>query len=322
MRPAPVKGMNTGATVEAEALVRSLKAAFDSYASVNPHMPKDVVFTIVSHDDPAFLSEYMPANLLFRYQDKQAVMNENTLTGRLETLLQLMQRECEILELENQIQEKVTAAMDKSQREYYLHEQMRIIGEELGETDDTRMEAETYLERIAKAKLPDEVRQKLEKECARLAKMQGMNQEGTVIRTYLDTCLELPWGIYTKDNLNIHRVEQVLNRDHYGLKKVKERILEILAVRKLAPNVKGQIICLAGPPGVGKTSIARSIADALGKKVRPHEPGRRAGRSRDPRSPPYLHRCHARQDHQCHDSGQEPESADFDGRNRQAGQRL
>ena len=266
VRPAPVKGLRAGDSVQAEALVRSLKAAFDNYASVNTHMPKDVVFTIVSQDDPVFLSEYMPANLLFRYQDKQAVMNENTLNGRLETLLQLMERECEILELENQIQEKVTAAMDKSQREYYLHEQMRVIGEELGETDDSRMEAENYREWIAKAKLPDEVREKLEKECSRLAKMQGMNQEGTVIRTYLDTCLELPWGVYTKDNLNIHRVEQVLNRDHYGLKKVKERILEILAVRKLAPNVKGQIICLAGPPGVGKTSIARSIADALGKK--------------------------------------------------------
>ena len=266
VRSAPIRGLRAEDTVQAEALVRTLKLAFDDYAALNPRLPKDVVFTIVSHDDPKFLSEYMPANLLFKYEDKQAVMNENTLVGRLETLLTLMRRECEILEVENQIQDKVNAAMEKSQRDYYLHEQMRVIGEELGEDDDTRAEAEEYRARIEKLNLPEAVRTKLEKECARLSKMQGMNQEATVIRTYLDTCLELPWGKCTKDNLNIHRVEQVLNHDHYGLKKVKDRILEILAVRKLAPEVKGQIICLVGPPGVGKTSIARSIANALGRE--------------------------------------------------------
>lgn len=266
VRRAPVRGARTEDTVKVEALVRSLKLAFDEYATLNPRLPKDVVFTIVSHDDPVFLSEFMSANLLFKYEDKQTIMDENTLIGRLESLLTLMQRECEVMEIENQIQEKVNAAMEKSQRDYYLHEQLRVIGEELGEDDDTRAEAEEYRVRIAKLDLPQDVRAKLEKECTRLSKMQGMNQEATVIRTYLDTCLELPWGIQTKDNLNIRKVEQALNHDHYGLKKVKERILEILAVRKLSPEVKGQIICLAGPPGVGKTSIARSIADALGKK--------------------------------------------------------
>ncbi len=266
VRPAPIRGLRAEDEIQAEALVRTLKLAFDDYAALNPRLPKDVVFTVVSHDDPAFLSEYMPANLLFKYEDKQAVMNENTLVGRLETLLALMHRECEIMEVENQIQDKVNASMEKSQREYYLHEQMRVIGEELGEDEDTRAEAEEYRARIAKLNLSEDVRAKLEKECSRLSKMQGMNQEATVIRTYLDTCLELPWGECTKDNLNIHRVEQVLNHDHYGLKKVKDRILEILAVRKLAPDVKGQIICLVGPPGVGKTSIARSIANALGRK--------------------------------------------------------
>lgn len=266
VRSAPIRGLRAEDEIQAEALVRTLKLAFDDYAALNPRLPKDVVFTIVSHDDPAFLSEYMPANLLFKYEDKQAVMNENTLVGRLETLLALMRRECEIMEVENQIQDKVNASMEKSQREYYLHEQMRVIGEELGEDEDTRAEAEEYRARMEKLNLPEHVRAKLEKECSRLSKMQGMNQEATVIRTYLDTCLELPWGKCTKDNLNIHRVEQVLNHDHYGLKKVKDRILEILAVRKLAPDVKGQIICLVGPPGVGKTSIARSIANALGRK--------------------------------------------------------
>lgn len=266
VRPAPVRGLRAEDSVKAEALVRSLKLAFDDFAALNNRLPKDVVFTIVSHDDPAFLSEYMPANLLFKYEDKQAVMNESTLIGRLETLLMLLQRECEILEVENEIQDKVNASMEKSQRDYYLHEQMRVIGQELGEDDDTRAEAEEYRTKIAKLHLDEEIEAKLQKECDRLSKMQGMNQEATVIRTYLDTCLALPWGVYTKDNLNIRRVEQMLNHDHYGLKKVKDRILEILAVRKLAPEMKGQIICLAGPPGVGKTSIARSIANALGRK--------------------------------------------------------
>lgn len=266
VRPAPVKGLRAEDSVQVEALVRSLKAAFDNYVTLNPRLPKDVVLTVVSHDQPSFLSEYMPANLLFRYEDKQAVMNENTLVGRLEKLLTLLQRECQIMEIEQQIQEKVNGAMEKSQRDYYLHEQMRVIGEELGDGDDTLAEADEYRTRIAKLNLPEEVRAKLEKECSRLAKMQGMNQEATVIRTYLDTCLDLPWDVYTHDNLNITRVEQVLNRDHYGLKKVKDRILEILAVRKLAPDVKGQIICLVGPPGVGKTSIAHSIAEALNRK--------------------------------------------------------
>ncbi|MCI2046705.1 MAG: endopeptidase La [Faecalibacterium sp.] len=266
IRPAPVRGLKNNSSVEVEALVRSLKTAFDDYIALNPRLAKDVVFTIVSNDDPAFLSEYMPANLLFKYEDKQAIMNEGTLAGRLEKLLNLMQRECQVMQIEKEIQDKVNDSMDKNQREYYLHEQMHVISDELGDGDDTHAEVDDYRARIEKLKLDEETHTKLLKECDRLVKMQGSNQEATVIRTYLDTCLDLPWNTMTPDNLDIARAAKILDRDHYGLKKVKERILEILSVRKLAPDVKGQIICLVGPPGVGKTSIVRSIAECLGRK--------------------------------------------------------
>ena len=266
VRPAPVRAGKAGDAVETEALLRSLKAGFDEYLGMNPRLGKDVVFAIVSSDDPAFLSEYMPANLLFRYEDKQAVMDEGTLNGRLKKLIEMLRRECQVMKIEKEIAEKVNESMDKNQRDYYLHEQLHIISDELGEGDDTHAEADEYRRRITGLHLAEDSEKKLLKEVDRLSKMQGSNQEATVIRTYLDTCLDLPWNTFTVDDLDISRAQQILDRDHYGLKKVKDRILETLAVRKLAPDVKAQIICLVGPPGVGKTSIARSIAESLGRK--------------------------------------------------------
>ena len=266
VRPAPVRAGKADDAVETEALLRALKAGFDEYLGMNPRLGKDVVFAIVSSDDPAFLSEYMPANLLFRYEDKQAVMDESTLNGRLKKLIEMLRRECQVMKIEKEIAEKVNESMDKNQRDYYLHEQLHIISDELGEGDDTHAEADEYRRRITELHLAEDSEKKLLKEVDRLAKMQGSNQEATVIRTYLDTCLDLPWNTFTVDDLDISRAQQILDRDHYGLKKVKDRILETLAVRKLAPDVKAQIICLVGPPGVGKTSIARSIAESLGRK--------------------------------------------------------
>ena len=266
VRPAPVRAGKADDAVETEALLRALKAGFDEYLGMNPRLGKDVVFAIVSSDDPAFLSEYMPANLLFRYEDKQAVMDEGTLNGRLKKLIEMLRRECQVMKIEKEIAEKVNESMDKNQRDYYLHEQLHIISDELGEGDDTHAEADEYRRRITGLHLAEDSEKKLLKEVDRLAKMQGSNQEATVIRTYLDTCLDLPWNTFTVDDLDIGRAQQILDRDHYGLKKVKDRILETLAVRKLAPDVKAQIICLVGPPGVGKTSIARSIAESLGRK--------------------------------------------------------
>ena len=266
VRPAPVRAGKPEDAVETEALLRALKTGFDEYLGMNPRLGKDVVFAIVSSDDPAFLSEYMPANLLFRYEDKQAVMDEGTLNGRLKKLIEMLRRECQVMKIEKEIAEKVNESMDKNQRDYYLHEQLHIISDELGEGDDTHAEADEYRRKITELHLAEDSEKKLLKEVDRLSKMQGSNQEATVIRTYLDTCLDLPWNTFTVDDLDIARAQQILDRDHYGLKKVKDRILETLAVRKLAPDVKAQIICLVGPPGVGKTSIARSIAESLGRK--------------------------------------------------------
>ena len=266
VRPTPVRPVKPEEEAEADALLRNVKKSFDELLNLNPRIGKDVVFAVNSNNDPAFLCEYIPANLLFRFEDKQAVLEEGTLIGRLRLLVERMHRERRMLEIDKEIAQKVDEAMDKNQRDYYLHEQLHMISEELGEDDDTTAEAEEYRRRITELHLDADREKKLLKEVDRLSKMQSSNQEGTVIRTYLDTCLELPWNTFTEDDLDIAKAQRILDRDHYGLKKVKDRILEVLAVRKLAPDVKGQIICLVGPPGVGKTSIARSIAESLGRK--------------------------------------------------------
>nr|WP_308631688.1 endopeptidase La [uncultured Gemmiger sp.] len=266
VRPVAVRGIAADKRTQVEALVRSLKDCFEEYLSYSPQISKDVVYNIVSSDSPLFLSEYMPANLLFKYEDKQTILNESTLLGRLEKLLTLLRQECQILDIERDLDDKVNAQMDKGQREYYLREQMHIISEELGDSEDTRAEADTYREKIKALQLDEESTEKLLKECDRLARMQGSSAETGVIRSYLDACLALPWHTTTEDDLDQAHARKVLDKEHYGLQKVKERILELLAVRKLNQDVKGQIICLVGPPGVGKTSIAHSIAECMGRK--------------------------------------------------------
>ncbi len=266
VKVAPVRGIHSANPVETEAMIRSLKSCFERYLSLGPQISKDVIYNILSSDDALYLSEYMPANLLMKYQDKQVVLNESVLAARLEKLLHLLQHECEVLAVEREIDDKVNDQMDKNQRDYYLREQMHIISEELGEGEDTHAEADTYRSKIMALNLSEEVEVKLLKETDRLARMQGNSAEAGVIRTYLDTCLELPWQQTTQDQLDITKAQKILDCEHYGLKKVKDRILEILAVRKLNPEVKGQIICLVGPPGVGKTSIARSVAECMGRK--------------------------------------------------------
>ncbi len=266
IKGAPLEGLAAEHDAETMATVRQLKSVFDEYLALSPRLSKEIVFKVISSEDPVFLSEFMPANLMLKYEDKQEILNENTLKGRLTTLLNLLVRECEVLAIEQEIHERVNEAMEKGQRDYYLREQLNVIHEELGDDEDSHAEADEYRHKIYDLHLSEELNEKMMKEVDRLARMQSSSPEANIIRTYLDTCIELPWNTQTTDNLDLANAEKTLEREHYGMKKVKDRILEILAVRKLSPDLKGQIICLVGPPGVGKTSIARSIADSLERK--------------------------------------------------------
>ena len=191
IKPASVRGVKAEKSVEAEALVRSLKGLFEEYLTLNSRLSKDVVYNIVTNNDPVFLSEYIPANLLFKYQDKQAILDEGTLMGRLQKLVDLLKRENQVLAIEQDIHERVNDQMDKNQRDYYLREQMRVIAQELDEDEDTRFEADRYRQQMEALNLPQEAVEKLGKEIDRLSRMPGNSQEAAVIRTYLDTCLEM-----------------------------------------------------------------------------------------------------------------------------------
>lgn len=265
VKPSNIRVPANGTEDRIAALVRRVKEEFHRYLTMGQRVSKEVVFSVLSNDDPRFISEFIPSNVLFRYQDKQTILEENTLMGRLEKLLAIFIKENNVLEIEREIQEKTSDIMEKEQREYYLREEMGVILEELGEADDIRAEAMAYKKRIEALPIDPDSAAKLIKEADRLFKMHSSSQEAAVIRSYLDTCLELPWGVETKDSLDLKKAEAILNKDHYGMQKVKDRILEILAVRKTSGEAKGQIICLVGPPGVGKTSIAQSMARCMNR---------------------------------------------------------
>ncbi len=250
--------------VEAEALMRSVKDIFERYASYFPKMPKELLTSVITQDSPTKLFETVTFNCNLNYRDKQTLLEETNVINKLSVLYACLSSEVEILELENLISEQTKNNIDKGQREYYLREQMKIIQEQLGE-DETE-EAYAYINDIMELKIDDKSKEKLLKEADKLTKLPPSSQEAFVIKNYLDTVLDLPWGKYTKAKMSLDKAEAVLEKDHYGLKKVKERILEFLAVHMLNPEIKGQIICLAGPPGIGKTSIAKSIAKAMGRK--------------------------------------------------------
>lgn len=249
-----------------DALVRTVKDLFDEYLGLAPRMPREIVETILESNDPAVIADYIAGNISFPVEEKQRLLEQNSLKKRFEMIARLLESENEILSLEADIQDQVKESMDKNQREYYLREQMRVISDELGEGEGFYDEIEEYHQKIDALLTTDENKAKLHKEVSHLEKMPPNSQESAVIRGYLDTCLELPWGIYTEDVIDLKKAKKHLDREHYGLTKVKERILETLAVRVLAPDIKGQILCLVGPPGVGKTSIVRSIADTMGRK--------------------------------------------------------
>lgn len=251
---------------ELAAVVRVLKEAFSEYVNVIPRMPEEFKSSVLRSATPEKLYENIAFNVIMSTDDRQQVLEAPTLSEKLVALSAILAKETHILSIENDIQSKVNAAIEKGQREYYLREEMRVIKNELGEDESPEEEGYEYLEKISKLDLNEECVEKLVSEVNKLTKLGYGSQEAAVIRGYLDTVLELPWNTYTTDCLDINKVKAQLDKDHYGMKKVKERILELLAVRSLTPDVKGQIICLVGPPGVGKTSIGKSIAEALGRK--------------------------------------------------------
>ena len=249
-----------------QALIRSVKDTFDSFAELTPKMPSELYASIIGEDEPQKLFENIVFNLPLPISDKQKLLETSGIKRRLEILNGVLKEELQIMKIEKQIQDDVKYQIDNNQREYYLREQLKAISNELGDGEDLQDEVYEFYSKLEKLNLSEDTNNKLHKEIDKLVKMPQGSHEGSVIYNYLDTVLSLPWNVETKDKLNIKDVEKQLDKDHYGLKKVKERITEILAVRQLSSEAKGQIICLVGPPGVGKTSIGRSIAKALGKK--------------------------------------------------------
>lgn len=248
-----------------EALVRNLIGIFEEYAYFVPKLPTDIIVGVSVRKEAAEITDYILSNIPLDYAVKQSLLEELNPLKRAESLCLILKREIELLSIEEEINDKIQAQMEENQREYYLREQIKAISEELNEGDGAISESEDYREKIRAIGFSEDIEKKLLRECDRLMKMQSSSPESAVIRNYLDKIISLPWGYCTEDNLDIENAEKVLDNDHYGLSDVKERILEFLAVRKINPDVKGQIICLAGPPGVGKTSIARSLANAMGR---------------------------------------------------------
>ncbi len=253
-------------TPRVEALLRQAVQLFDEFVELSQRPVQDVMLKIIASKDPGRVADLMAQAATFGYTEKMRVLQQLHPVRRLEIANRLFARELEILRLENELQDMTQQSIDKGQRDYFLREQMKVIRTELGENDD-EAELEDYRARIEKLSLPEEIASKLEKEVQRLGKQPYGSSEASVIRSYLDLALELPWNKRTKERVNVAQARKILDRDHFGLEKVKERILEILAVKQLAPDMAGQIICLVGPPGVGKTSIAMSVATALNRKL-------------------------------------------------------
>ncbi|MFA7613628.1 MAG: LON peptidase substrate-binding domain-containing protein, partial [Candidatus Caldatribacteriota bacterium] len=252
--------------VEVEASMRSVKSIFEQYVKLNKRIPPELLMSISSITDPSRLADIIVAHLTMKIPEKQEILNATNVDTRLQLLLEKMQGEIEIINVEKRIRSRVKTQMEKSQKEYYLNEQMNAIQKELGNKDDKSDLAEIE-EKLRAKKMPDEAREKAQKELRKLKSMSPMSAEAAVVRNYLDWMVSLPWGEYTVDDNSVSKAREILDEEHYGLEDVKQRIVEYLAVRSLVGDeARGTLLCLAGPPGVGKTSIAKSLAESLGRK--------------------------------------------------------
>ena len=249
-----------------EALLRQTYVNVHDYYELAPRMNEELLGVVADSRDPGYLADFIAQNAMLRHQDKQVVLEELRPMVRLQRVNELLTREIDIINFEQEIEGKIRQHVGEVQKDHILREQMQVIRRELGEEDDDN-ELQDYRDRIKAAKLNEEVEEKLLKEVNRLAKQPFGSAEGSVIRNYLDVCLDMPWNVTTKERANVAAARKILDRDHYGLDKVKERILEFIAVKQMNPDARGQIICLVGPPGVGKTSIAISVAKALNRKL-------------------------------------------------------
>lgn len=253
-------------TKEEKAYIRAIKREFERYASIIPKISNDVKVNVISLNDGGSLCDYVCYNSFIDYEEKQDILEAVQVSERLAKLFVLLKKENATLEIEAEIQQKVQKAIDQNQREYYLREELKVISESLGDGENPAEEADIYRKKVFSLSCDTEIKDKLLKECNKLSKMPNGSHEGTVVRSYLDKCLEIPFGKYTKNSINLERSRKILDKEHYSLDKVKERIIEALAVFKRNPDYSGQIICLAGPPGVGKTSIVKSLAKSMNRK--------------------------------------------------------
>lgn len=253
-------------TIEQTALSRTLRESFDDFLAVVPKFPSDIVYKVNVCKNNGTLCDLIAGNIRMDYSAKQEILEELNIEKRLNNLILHLAEEIYILSVEDEVQKKTRERIDENQREYFLREQLKVIEEELNIDSEEAEEANEYLEKIEALKLDEESEKVLVKECRKLANLPSASQEANVIRNYLDVCLELPWHKYDKEIISVKKARNCLDQNHYGLIKVKDRIVEALAVRKLSPDVKGQILCFVGPPGVGKTSIAQSIAEAVNRK--------------------------------------------------------